>query len=215
MAGVCIVSQLLYKVYRIKSRRLRSFIRRVVLRLEHGQMRSATIRRIYSHYHQIDIGMYSCGGCFDLTDIRPHVKIGRYCSFAGGVHIVNVNHPITHKSSHPFFYHPYYGYVKEDPRLRTRIEIGNDVWIGQNAIILSGVSRVGDGAVVGAGAIVTKDVPDFAIVAGNPAKIIRYRFDGDTIRKLEEEHWWDKDIEELEDNFEEFLTSISQRNLCG
>lgn len=215
MARACVISQLLYKMYRIKSRRLRSFIRRVVLRLEHGQMRSTTIRRIYSHYHQIDIGMYSYGGCFDLTNIRPYAKIGRYCSFASGVHIINVNHPITCKSGHPFFYHPYYGYVKEDLRPRIHIEIGNDVWIGQNAIILSGVSRMGDGAVVGAGAVVTKDVPDFAIVAGNPAKIIRYRFDKDTIHKLKEERWWDNDIEELTDSFEEFLIPVSQRNLCG
>jgi virginiamycin A acetyltransferase len=209
MVGACVVSQLLYKLYRIKSRRLRSYIRRVVLRLEQGQVRSVTIRRIYSHYHQIDIGMYSYGGCFDLTNIRPRVKIGRYCCFAGGVHIINVNHPIACKSGHPFFYHPYYGYVKDDLRPRTPIVVGNDVWIGQDAIILAKVSRVGDGAVVGAGAVVTKDVPDFAIVVGVPARIIRYRFDRDTIHKLKEEHWWDKDIEELTDSFEEFLTPVS------
>jgi len=209
MAGACVVSQLLYRMYRIKSRRLRSVIRRVVLKLEHGQMRSTTIRRIYSHYHQIDIGMYSYGGCFDLTNIRPHVKIGRYCSFANGTHVININHPMTLKSGHPFFYHPGYGYVEEDLRPRTHIEIGNDVWIGENAIILSGVSKLGDGAIVGAGAVVTKDVPDFAIVAGNPAKIIRYRFDKDTIHKLKVERWWDKDIDELQDGFETFLMPVS------
>ena len=195
-------------MYRIQNRVLRNLIRRVVLRLEGGQMRSATIRRIYSHYHQIDIGMYSYGGCFDLANVGSGVKIGKYCSFAPRIDILNVSHPVTCKSSHPFFYHPNCShYVKEDVRPRTPLEIGSDVWMGQNAILLSGVGRLGDGAIVGAGAVVTKDVPDFAIVAGNPAKVLSYRFDKDTIHKLKEECWWDKNIEELEGCFEEFQIS--------
>jgi serine acetyltransferase len=107
------------------------------------------------------------------------------------------------------------GYVREERRKRTRIEIGNDVWIGQNAIILSGVNKIGDGAVIGAGSIVTKDVPDFAIVAGNPAKVIRCRFDEAVIRKLKEERWWDRDIEELKDNIDDFCRPIEMAKNTG
>ncbi len=70
-----------------------------------------------------------------------------------------------------------------------RVLIGHDVWIGRSAIVLPGVT-VGDGAVVGAGAVVTKDVPPYAIVAGNPAQLIRYRFDEPTVQRLQATAWW-------------------------
>jgi virginiamycin A acetyltransferase len=202
------ISQLLYRIYGVKNRGLRKLIERVVLKLENGQMQSATIRRIYLDHHKIEIGMYSYGGCFNPTSIRPYTKIGRYCSFAGGVCVFNANHPLMFKSSHPFFYSPDFGCVEKELISRRSIEIGNDVWVGQNAIILASVNRIGDGAVIGAGAVVTKDVPDFAVVAGNPAKIIKYRFDENTIRKLKQERWWDKNIEELRGNLEQFLQPL-------
>ena len=69
------------------------------------------------------------------------------------------------------------------------MRIGHDVWIGRSAIVLAGVT-VGDGSVIGAGSVVTKDVPPYAIVAGNPARLIRYRFDENVIQKLKEINWW-------------------------
>ena len=74
--------------------------------------------------------------------------------------------------------------------------VGNDVWIGQNATILPGV-HIGDGAVIGANAVVAKDVPPYAVVVGNPAVIKKYRFDQETIDLLLKLKWWDKDIEEI------------------
>lgn len=70
--------------------------------------------------------------------------------------------------------------------------IGNDVWIGTRTMLIGGI-HVGDGAIIGAGSIVTKDVPPYAVVAGNPARIIRYRFDEDKIQKLEKIKWWERD----------------------
>lgn len=81
-----------------------------------------------------------------------------------------------------------------------RIKIGNDVWIGARAIILDGVT-IGDGAIVAAGAVVTKDVPDYAVVGGVPAKILRYRFEPNEIKFLKEFTWWDKDISWLRENY--------------
>jgi acetyltransferase-like isoleucine patch superfamily enzyme len=76
------------------------------------------------------------------------------------------------------------------------VSVGSDVWIARNAIILPGVT-VGDGAVIGAGAVVTRDVPPYAVVAGSPAKPIRYRFDGETIGRLLSIKWWDLPDDEL------------------
>jgi acetyltransferase-like isoleucine patch superfamily enzyme len=140
--------------------------------------------------------------------IRAKTRIGRYCSFAGGVWRFNGNHPMKARSMHPYFYHPDFGYVQEELVDRGELVIENDVWVGQNAVFLPSVKRVGDGAVIGAGAIVTKDIPDFAVVAGNPAKVIRYRFSKETQLKIKESRWWDKDIEELQKDLNEFTHAL-------
>jgi acetyltransferase-like isoleucine patch superfamily enzyme len=101
-------------------------------------------------------------------------------------------------SMHPFFYSPDFGYVQEELVRRSELVIGNDVWVGQNTILLPSVKRIGDGAVIGAGSVVTRDVPDFAIVVGNPAKVIRYRFSKETQLKIKASKWWDKDIRDLD-----------------
>jgi acetyltransferase-like isoleucine patch superfamily enzyme len=98
---------------------------------------------------------------------------------------------------HPYFYNSSLGYVPSDNIPERHLSIEHDAWIGERAIITSKCSRIGVGSVVGAGAVVTKDVPDFAIVAGNPAKIIRYRFEkGEADRRLAS-RWWEKRPREL------------------
>lgn len=199
-----LLSILLFKLYALKSRRLKKAIQALVTRLEGGEMYSETLRAIFSKYHNIDIGKYSYGGCFNPANIQAFTKIGRYCSFAENVYIYNANHPLSFKSTHPFFYNPSLGYVETEQISRRSIEIGNDVWIGQNAIILASVTNIGDGAVIGAGTVVTKNVPDFAVVVGNPDKIVKYRFSEQTIQKLKQERWWDKDIDDLRANLDDF-----------
>ncbi|MHC4753199.1 MAG: CatB-related O-acetyltransferase [Planctomycetota bacterium] len=200
----------LYKLYAVKRQRLRNIILEVVTKLEGGQMWSSTLRRIFADYHNIEVGMYSYGGCFDPHRIRAYTKIGRYCSFAQGVLRLNRNHPMKFKSMHPFFFNTLLGYVQEELVPQSKLIIGNDVWVGQNAIILPRVERIGDGAVIGAGAIVTKDVPDFAVVSGNPAKVIKYRFSRETIDKINDSHWWNKGIEELKEYLEEFQRPLEE-----
>lgn len=147
-----------------------------------------------------------------------HGKVGRYCSIAGNVRTVLGAHPTSgFVSTHPMFFSMIKQngktYVTEqkfkedkyaDEEKKYRIIIGNDVWIGEAAIIMSGVT-VGDGAIIAAGAVVTKDVPPYAIVGGVPAKIIRYRFGQDQIDALLKIKWWDwpqEKIERLADTFD-------------
>jgi len=180
------------------------------LRAIFSQMHSETLRAIFSKYHKIEIGKYSYGGCFNPGNIRAFTKIGRYCSFAENVYIYNANHPLGAKSTHPFFYHPSFGYVETEQISRRCIEIGNDVCIGQNAIILASVTKIGDGAVIGAAAVVTKNVPEYAVVVGNPGKVVKYRFSEQTIRKLKQERWWDRDIDDLRTSLSDFTQALEE-----
>jgi acetyltransferase-like isoleucine patch superfamily enzyme len=196
-----ILSKILYISYRFKI--LRKTVLSFAKKSENGEFYSSTLRKIFRDYHKVDVGMYSYG-CFKIPEFGPTTIIGRYCSFAEGVCIFRANHPLTHKSLHPFFYNPRLGIVNNEKIIRKLIVIGHDVWIGQNAIITPSVNRIGNGAVIGAGAVVTKDVPDFAVVAGNPAKVIKYRFDSETINKINQAQWWLKDIKELTKSVAEF-----------
>lgn len=124
--------------------------------------------------------------------------IGKYTSIAPNVAIGLVNHPISSISTSPLFYSKSRGFINEDKNIvnNKSTKIGNDVWIGYGAIIMEGIN-IGNGAIVGASSIVTKDVPDYAIVVGTPAKIIKYRFEDKTINILNKSKWWDKSFEEL------------------
>lgn len=157
-----------------------NFLRKILIKITNkNQLESITLRKIYKKIYNIDVGMYSYG-CFNFPDIPINTKIGRYCSFGPGIKIFNANHPSEYIFLHPYMYNVALGMVKEEPFTRTKLEIGNDVWIGANTIILPSVKNIGNGVIIGAGTIVTKDIPDFAIVVGNPGKIIKYRFSKET-----------------------------------
>lgn len=124
-----------------------------------------------------------------------NADIGKFCSIASDVLIGLGKHPTYLKSTHPGFYSQKvnYGFEKEydiNYSEYKRIYVGHDVWIGTRAIILDGVN-IGIGAIIAAGAVVTKDVPPYAIVAGVPAKIIKYRLDKSEASKMLESRWWE------------------------
>lgn len=126
----------------------------------------------------------------------PITKIGAYSSIAIGAAIVQ-NHPMYATTSSYFFSKDDRCFEKNFRAHNPPTEIGNDVWLGRNAIILPGV-KIGNGAIVGAGAIVTKDVPDYAIVVGNPARVIRKRFESEAIELFNTAQWWNWRPEKIE-----------------
>ena len=142
-----------------------------------------------------------------VTNFYPWSKdkliIGKFCQIAKGVEFImnDANHQMNAVSTFPFY--TLEGWNMETPKpedmpFKGDTVIGNDVWIGQNATILPGV-HIGDGAIIGANATVGSDVEPYTIVAGNPAKPIRKRFDDELISLMLEWKWWDKSIDEIND----------------
>lgn len=130
-------------------------------------------------------------------------EIGKFCSIASSNRINPGNHPMWRAALHHFTYRSEsYGFELEDDhdffawRKEHKVVLGNDVWIGHGAVLLPGVT-IGTGAGIGAGAVVSKDVPPFAIVGGVPAKLIRYRFPEKVQEKLLQIAWWDWSREQL------------------
>ena len=166
-------------------------------------------RRFKKLYPQVTIGTNTYGlPNIGHWDSKTVLHIGAYCSIAKNVQIfVGGNHRSDWISTFPF--PAFFSEARDIVDYHTSkgdITIDNDVWIGENSIILSGVS-IGDGAIVGTGSVVTKDVPPYAIVAGNPAKLIRYRFDQDTIAALLAIAWWNWPEEEVLANLDKLCST--------
>jgi len=190
-------------LYKIKSRYLRKIIRIILLSQAGAEVYSVVLREIFEKHHQVKLGLYSYG--ILSVNIPPGTIVGRYTSVAGGLLVINGSHPTKRKSSHPFFFNPGFGYVdKLLIERRSKLIIGNDVYIGLNVTIMPSVTVIGDGAVIAAGSVVVKDVPPYAVVGGNPAKILRYRFTLEIIEKIQASKWWEKNIEELKADKKEF-----------
>ena len=144
-----------------------------------------------SNIVSVSMGRYSfCGYDCEIY----HCEIGSFCSIANNVIIGGAMHPVEWVSTSPVFYtgrdsvkEKFAQHEREPDKITS---IGHDVWIGTHVLIKQGL-KIGTGAVIGMGSVVTKDVLPYAIVAGNPAKEIRKRFDDDTIRDLLESKWWE------------------------
>ena len=180
--------------------------------LKLGKYVNISKRVVLSNNVQIDDFTYLNANKYWIT-IESNTKIGKFCSIAPGVHIGAGNHDYKFVTTHPILFDSYYEkrFQRENIQKHHGLKdkdketiIGNDVWIGLNAIIKRGIT-IGDGAVIAAGSVVCKDVPSYAIVGGNPAKIIKYRTTEaniDIINNNKDKMWWNWPVEKIFDDIE-------------
>lgn len=157
------------------------------------------------------IGRYSYIG---ENSIAVNAEIGSFCSIASYCCIGGGAHPTNMISSSPVFYNGRNCFGKNFSNIpfeaENRVTIGNDVWIGEKVFIKDGIT-IGNGAIIGALSIVTHDVPPYAIVGGVPAKVIRFRFDAETIKTLEDIKWW----EMKEETLEKYAHLLEKGSICA
>lgn len=171
--------------------------------------------------HGFEIGNHSYGTPRVIGDFFSTLKIGNFCSIGPDVDLVLVNHRKNFVSTYPFNWFsarwPAAEGLPSDHIAPRGMTIGNDVWIGTKAVILPGV-EIGDGAIIAAASVVRGDVPPYAIVAGNPAKVVSYRFDPQIIEELRKIAWWywsDDEIADmlpvmLSDDIQQFIERASE-----
>lgn len=181
------------------------------------------VQMLAERYPEFDIGVGSYG------DIEVHrfgeattLTIGKYCSLADGVQIMlGGGHRTEWVTTYPFSaLDAQHKIISGHPVSKGSVVIGNDVWIGREAMILSGV-MIGDGAVVGARSVVARDVPPYAIIAGNPAQVIRFRFSENQRAALKRIAWWDWPRERIDaampmllnDDIDAFIAAAEQGGL--
>ena len=162
----------------------------------------------------VTVGRYTSlnGPSSDFIAHINSIKIGSFCSIARGTMFQENLHDYDKITT----YFIKQRIFKETPLIdsysKGDIIVGNDVWIGAQCIILSGVT-IGDGAVIAANSVVTKDVPPYAIVGGSPAKVIKYRFSEEIIKRLQDLKWWEWDIEKIKRNYHLFDDKLTTEAL--
>ncbi|GAA3520609.1 DapH/DapD/GlmU-related protein [Rhodococcus aetherivorans] len=178
---------------------MRSKILSWISKCEGGEFYSATLRYILEEHYGVEVGPYSYGSLLTPGYADRCTRIGSYVSIGPNVRRFGAAHPLDAPSMHPFWYNPRLGYVDDRADVdRTPCEIEHDAWVGANVTILPGCRKIGVGAVIGAGSVVTSDVEPFAIVVGNPARPIGQRLTAELRDELLELHPWTKEPAEFQ-----------------
>lgn len=157
---------------------------------------SQALRDHFARLHGIEVGLYSYG-CFDRWRMPGPLRIGRYCSFARTVRVVDANHPVETITTHPALYERQFGVIDRDLVHSAPLIIEDDVWVGHNVVILPGCKFIGRGAIIGAGSIVTRDIRRYEIVSGVPARHMRQRFTPELAEAVDATRWWEMDMKQL------------------
>lgn len=177
-----------------------------------GSYRKLLLSTIYGD--SIRIGEYTYGYEFETFHINNNsqrITIGRYCSIAERVKIFGGGeHGYKTISTYPF--KTLFLGQNIDAKSKGQTIIGNDVWLGYHSTILSGV-KIGDGAIIAGMSVVTKDVPSYAIVAGNPARIIKFRFSDNVIEKLQKIKWWELKEDDIKNNIDLFYENLEDKSI--
>ena len=193
-----------YIIYKIKYKKLNTSLNTYKFGKNLKLGKNSVISKGVYIENNVTIG--DCTYISSNSNIYSDVTIGKFCSIAPNVNIAPGEHNVYNVSTHPIMYNSMWrkklnieenesyeriigGYDKET-------KIGNDVWIALNVFIKRGVT-IGDGAVIGAGSVVTKDVEPYSIVAGNPAKVIKYRTSKENIEFLEKDKWWNQSYKDI------------------
>lgn len=181
------------------------------------KMKNCQLLRYVPQLSKYDIGDFTygvgapgiCSPKVETWGDAATLKIGKFCSFAPNVTIMlgNGDHRPDFVTTYPFnILFDEFSHIPKFPATKGDVIIGNDVWVCQGALILSGVT-IGDGAVIGANSVVTKEVEPYSIVAGNPAKQVRKRFDQKTIDALLDIRWWNWNIRQIQRNMPTLLSN--------
>lgn len=189
---------------------------RVLLRKRANEWRSRNAQNYTVALGEFDFEHVSCGaytyGGVNVIDYAGHtgskLKIGSFCSIGPNVvFVLNGDHHLNHISTYPFKVKITKD-IQYEAISKGNINIGDDVWIGYGATILSGVT-IGQGAVIAAESVVSKDVPSYAIVAGTPAKVLKYRFESNIISKLEKIDYSKLTEEMVREHMDEFYSTLT------
>lgn len=174
----------------------------------------------YCDLLRVNIGNYTI---IERNAVLHDVTIGSFCELSWYVGMGGDNHNYKLPSIHHWYWQTYFGFEKDENSIgktnffaklnSEECTIGNDVWVGSGVTVNRKV-RVGNGAILASGCVVTKDVPDYAIVAGVPARIIKFRFDDDTIHRLQKIAWWNWPDDVLCENRHLFEVEVCEDTLC-
>ncbi|UAL08906.1 CatB-related O-acetyltransferase [Caulobacter segnis] len=167
-----------------------------LLRVFESEFQSLRLRKFFKKWFDVEVGLYSYG-CFDPKRMPRGMRIGRYCSFATSSYFFPRNHGVSYIGLTPYFYNSALGILSHDNIQNVSFVVEDDVWVGHNVTVTSKAHTLGRGSVIAANSVVTAPVPRYSIVAGNPARVIKYRFSPDVIDKIESTRWWDGNIDDI------------------
>lgn len=201
----CSISRELVRGYRFKP--ARRMVLSLANRLEGGRFYSQTLREILRVHHGVDVGKYTYGRILTPGICPPGTRVGNYCAL--GPKVVGWTPAFEHISQHPFFRFGEVDQIMRDGEWdweRHGVTAGHDVYVGNKSTLLPECRNIGDGAIIGAGAVVGEDVEPYTVVAGNPARVIRKRFADPAVeRRIRDSQWWLLSLPELIENIEAFL----------